>query len=211
MKRCILAAVITMVALGCSQSDPSYDTDMPYGNSVDVEFSRSLWDSMVDSHLAGRYAISSMPYVGEPPHGVVLDTIALRLEMNGNQGAIIIKRNYAGSALSPQMVADNPERYLEAITVMYQRPGYDPDNYDWFWAMYKPDGSLFVGQDGRKIAGRVGKDANYGCIACHKSARGGDLVFSHDRFLGPWLEEEPSKQSEEYFHEYHNNIGLPSF
>ncbi|MCB1809044.1 MAG: hypothetical protein KDJ99_28985, partial [Candidatus Competibacteraceae bacterium] len=61
---------------------------------------------------------------------------------------------------------------------MYQRPGYDPDNNDWFWARYLPDGSLDKNAEGIALAGRVAKaDPPGGCIACHTAAPGGDLVF----------------------------------
>ena len=32
------------------------------------------------------------------------------------------------------------------------------------------------------LAGRVAKGAPKGCIACHRAAPGGDLVFNNDRF-----------------------------
>jgi hypothetical protein len=63
-------------------------------------------------------------------------------------------------------VANHPNQYLGAITVMYQRKeGYDPENNNWFWAKYKPDGSLDKNPKGMALAGRVAKGMPQGCIA----------------------------------------------
>jgi hypothetical protein len=35
---------------------------------------------------------------------------------------------------------------------------------------------------GLQLAGRVAKNPEDGCIACHRLAPGEDLVFLHDRF-----------------------------
>ncbi len=79
-------------------------------------------------------------------------------------------------------MANDPHKYLKAITVMFKRErGYDADNRNWFWAKFKPDGSLDKNPKGVALAGRVMKGANKGCIACHKSAPGGDMVFNFDR------------------------------
>ena len=65
---------------------------------------------------------------------------------------------------------------------MYKRNGYDRDNNDWFWVKFLPDGSLDSNPEGVKLAGRVAKGMSAGCIACHKAAPGGDLVFNNDRY-----------------------------
>lgn len=80
-------------------------------------------------------------------------------------------------------MADDPEGWLKAVTVMYRREkGYDPDNQDWFWAKYGPDGTLDTNPKGIPLAGRVAKGMDAGCIACHAGAPGADMVFNHDRF-----------------------------
>ena len=63
---------------------------------------------------------------------------------------------------------------------MLKRPGYDPDNKDWFWAKYLPDGSLDKNPAGMQLAGMVAKGKPAGCIACHTAAPGGDMVFTSD-------------------------------
>lgn len=59
--------------------------------------------------------------------------------------------------------------------------GYDSDNNDWFWAKYKPNGKLHANPKGMLLAGRVAKGMKAGCIACHKSASGSDMVFVHNK------------------------------
>ena len=70
-------------------------------------------------------------------------------------------------------------------TVMYQRKGYDPDNQDWLWAVFKPTGEVVVNPRGLNMAGRIVggnamPDAPFNCVACHKAAPGDDMVFLHD-------------------------------
>jgi len=98
----------------------------------------------------------------------------------GNTGLAIVKRNYGGEGVSEQNVANNPSKYLKALTVMYKRKGYDADNQDWFWAKFSPDGSLQSNPKGMKLAGRVAKGMPKGCIACHSAAPGGDMIFTRD-------------------------------
>ncbi len=93
-------------------------------------------------------------------------------------------------------VWDDPAAYLAAITVMFKRPGFDPDNQDWFWARYAPDGSLAMTEGGVAMVGRVD-----GCIGCHSAAGGGDYIYVNDwspaqrlkaEILRRWRTPEPS-------------------
>ncbi len=157
----------------------------PFGDPASTEYSQKLWRSLVAANLAGPKAIMSKAYKGQHPHGAVLDTIEGKVTVGGHTGAVIVKRNYGGKDVTIAKVADNPAKYLGAVTVMYKREaGYDADNRDWFWAKYKPDGSLHTNPKGMKLAGRVAKGKPKGCIACHQAAPGGDMVYNHDRFAG---------------------------
>lgn len=152
-----------------------------FGDKEDVEYAAKLWKGLEKAHFVGKYAIYSTPYAGQHPHGAILDTIDGELKVRGQIGAVIIKRNYGGDGVSKESVANDPTKYLEAVTVMYKRKDYDPENGDWFWVKYNPDGSLAKNSKGMPLAGRVAKDTNQGCIACHKTAPGGDFVFNSDR------------------------------
>jgi hypothetical protein len=153
----------------------------PFGGSDDVAYSKQLWKVLTESAYVGKHAINGTPYTGQPPHGAILDTIDGEVTVSGNKGAVIVKRNYGGEGVSKETVANNPDEYLKAVTVMFKRSGYDPENKDWFWAKYKPDGSLHTNPKGMMLAGKVAKGMPQGCIACHQSAAGGDFVFNNDR------------------------------
>ena len=103
-------------------------------------------------------------YVGGPPHGPVRSVV--EGEIDGNN--TIVKFNYGGPEITAKKVADNPDKWLKAITIMKRIPGYNPENKDWFFAKYKPNGDQL----------KVGKVK--GCIECHQSASGNDYTFKHN-------------------------------
>ena len=152
----------------------------PFGGEDDVNYAKQLWNSMSSASYVGDNSIMSTPYTGQHPHGAVLDTIEGPVLMGNKLHHVIIKRNYGGEGVSKMAVANNPAKYLKAVTVMLKREGYDPENNDWFWVKYKADGSLDKNPKGMQLAGRVAKGMPVGCIACHKAATGGDMIFNHD-------------------------------
>jgi|TARA_B110000967_G_scaffold62815_1_gene64600 hypothetical protein len=109
-------------------------------------------------------------YLGGPPHGPVRSVV----EGSINNQKTIVKFNYGGPDITLEKVTKDPKKWLKAITVMQKRLNYDQENQDWFWAKYKPDGTLFV--ENNQV--RMGKDS--GCIGCHQSASGNDLTFKHN-------------------------------
>lgn len=157
--------------------------EKPFGGPDSVAYSQTLWSAMEEAGMAGPGAFQAVPYDGQHPHGAVLQTIEGKLTVDGHTGDFIVKRNYGGEGVSKSKVANDPDQWLKAVTVMFRREsGYDPDNADWFWVKYKPDGSLDMNPKGMKLAGRVAKGKAQGCIACHKAAPGGDYVFNNDRY-----------------------------
>jgi len=152
----------------------------PFGGTDDVAYSTRLWQAMVRAKMVGPNSIMSTPYTGQHPHGAILDTIEGSVTVLDNTGTAIIKRNYGGKDITKQKVADDPAKYLKAVTVMYKRKGYDADDKDWFWVKYKPDGSLHTNPKGMQLAGMIAKGKPKGCISCHTAAPGGDMVFNHD-------------------------------
>jgi hypothetical protein len=157
-------------------------TAAPFGGEDDVAFANRLWQAMVADGLVGTDAIMSTPYEGTHPHGIILDTLDAKTTVDGERNIAIIKRNYGGDGVSKSGVANNPDKYLKAVTVMFKRDGYDTDNKDWFWVKYSPDGSVLNNPKNIPLAGRVAKGMDAGCIACHTPAPGGDMVFNHDRY-----------------------------
>ncbi len=109
---------------------------------------------------------------GISPHGKYLRYYIndIAKEDLNRDGAVIVKENYMEK--SPNMLA--------AVTIMQKRIGYDPENKDWFYVKYAPDGKVMTDEKGRKIAGAVGKGMDEGCVPCHKTAGGGDYLFMTD-------------------------------
>lgn len=97
---------------------------------------------------------------GQSPHGVwhrvygnraLFDVLPLA-EATAPEGSIIVKENF-----------DN-NKELRNLTVMSKISGFDPENGDWFWAMYQPDGTVLA-------EGSPG-----GCISCHSGMRSNDYI-----------------------------------
>jgi len=182
--RIIIAALTGLLVSACTTTADKGSMPMaaPFGGQQDITYAASLWTALTAARLAGPGAVESTPYTGQHPHGAILQNIESILTVGRETGAVIVKRNYGGEGVSKEAVAGNPNAYLKAVTVMFKRAGYDPDNQDWFWAKYKPDGSLDTNPKGMALAGRVAKiDPPAGCIGCHKAAPGGDYVFTHNR------------------------------
>ncbi len=153
----------------------------PFGGDEDVAYAEALWSALQEANLVGEGRTMSAPYTGQHPHGAILDTIDGEVTVDGTTGPVIVKRNYGGEGASKETVWNAPDDYLGAVTVMFKREGYDPDNSDWFWVKYLPSGELDSNPAGVPLAGRVAKGMDQGCIACHAGAPGGDMVFGHDR------------------------------
>ncbi len=164
-------SLVLMVPPAEAQRQPAF------GTPEDVAFAKALWDAMVKASLVGA-GLNSRPYEGTEPHGAVLTTDRARITVNGVTGWVIVKKNFGPPGISVEKVEAEGEKHLKAVTVMFKRPGYDPDNKDWFWVKYRPDGSLDRNPAQRLLAGRIAKGANKGCIACHRNAEGEDYVFS---------------------------------
>ncbi len=177
--RTTLLAFASLTLLGgVSQAD-----DEPFGGPGSVEYAQKLWQALGNANLIGKRATLGKHYQGVHPHGAVLDTIEGTVTVDSQPGHVIVKRNYGGENVSVEKVANAPDKYLGAVTVMFKREaGYDPENGDWFWAKYLPNGDLDKNPKGMPLAGRVAKGKSQGCIACHTGAPGKDMVFLHDRF-----------------------------
>ena len=147
----------------------------PFGGQDDIDYAGNLWQTMLDAGYAGKDGLMSRPYIGQHPHGAILDTISGKIVIGSKLHNIIVKRNYGGETISIARVASEPAKYLQAITVMLERPGYDPEAGNWFWAKYRADGSLDANPEGTLLAGKV-----TACITCHTSAPGGDMIFLRD-------------------------------
>ncbi len=154
----------------------------PFGSHNDISFAKKLWSKMAMMGYVGKHSITTMPYIGKPPHGKVLSVIEGKIKVDGFMGDLIIKKNFRGGGLSVEDVINHPKKYLASITVMFRKKGFDPADKDWFWVKYKPNGEIMANPKGMRLAGKVAKGMPTGCISCHKAAPGGDFVYIHDRF-----------------------------
>jgi len=156
----LLIAAVTFVAVGVAQDGedpkkPFEEKFWSYLQKADYAEKFSPWPGMEDDYYPGR-----------APHGAHLKMYVNRPVTENPSDpphkSVIVKENY------------NEAKELAAITVMYRSKDYDPDNNDWYWVKYQPDGTVAKMKD-MKLAGKVD-----GCIQCHSSAKGGDYVFAND-------------------------------
>lgn len=174
-KKALSAVLLSLVLTGvgwvgvAAQSSFGTDEHQSYGDA--------LWAALSEKNFVGEDAIMSKTYEGTNPHGTVLVTLVGNAEVNGDNGTVIVKRNYGGPGATMDSVSDNPEEYLMATTVMFQREGYAPENDDWFWAKYLPDGSYDTAPNGAALVG-----SPTGCVSCHSTAPGDDMVFLNNGY-----------------------------
>lgn len=174
----VVAAAVFAFGIGATAQ-----AGMPFGSQGDVDYAAVLWKSLEANRLAGKGAIATTPYEGMAPHGAILETIETTIGVKGHIGTAIVKRNYGPENIEKEQVANEGAKHLKAVTVMFRRAqGYDPENNNWFWVKYAPNGIVLKNPKGVPLAGMVGKGMDAGCIACHKAAPGGDSVFNHDRY-----------------------------
>jgi len=156
---------------------------IPMGSSADRDDAEHLWAVLKHEKLVGMNMKSSRVYPGSKPHGKFLQTLHKKITVKGHTGMVIVKRNFGGPGVSSKSVKANPEKYLKALTVMFKREvGYDIEDKDWFYAKYKPNGTLFTKSKMMMdiaLAGRVAKGKDEGCISCHLAAPSGDFVFAN--------------------------------
>lgn len=180
MKKLLLATAAVMSLAG----NASVAQDMPFGSADDAAYAQLIWDVMQANRLAGPDMIRSTPYEGTDPHGMMLETFYTTATINGHTGDLVVKRNFGPEGVSADEVLSAPDKHLGAITVMFRREaGYDPEDQDWFWVKFLPDGSLDKAPNGMQLAGMVAKGADTGCISCHTGAAP-DMVFTSDHLQG---------------------------
>lgn len=152
---------------------------IPYGDQQNVAYSQELWAALAKAQLVGGNAKPDKLYAFKGKgHAPILETVSSTVWVRGQKGKVVVKRNYGPSGVSIGNVNANRGKYLKAIDVMYRREaGYDPDNNDWFWVKYKPDGTVKANPIGVKLAGRVAKGMEKGCIACHSKVKEKGYVF----------------------------------
>jgi len=156
----------------------------PFGNPEDISFGQKLWNTLEKNRLVGKDSFHPMPHETPPPHGNIVETLDGLVEIDKRRGVAIVKKNFGKrDETTLEQVTNSPAKYLTSITVMFKREkGYDPENKNWFWAKFFPNGKLMKNPKGLALAGRVAKGSDKACIACHSAAPGDDYVYIHDRY-----------------------------
>ncbi len=185
MKKFVMAAAVSGV-LAFGTGAAMAQMKAPFGSDDDAAYAAQVWGAMTKANLAGPNQIHTFPYEGTDPHGKMLETFYTHATIDGHTGALIVKRNYGPEGVDADTVlGPMGSKHLGAVTVMFKREkGYDADNQDWFWAKFLPDGSLDKNAKGMRLAGKVAKGLDVGCIACHAGAPGGDYLFTTDAPVG---------------------------
>ncbi|MBD3289684.1 hypothetical protein GF337_12835 [candidate division KSB1 bacterium] len=181
MKNSLKAVVIFVAFLTFALSMILVSGDekqMPFGGEKDVQFAEAAWQAMEGYE---NWPMKSGFLEGSSPHGKVVRLYYNMISVDGKPYHVVIKDNFGGEGITIEKAAESPDDYFGAATVMIQREeGYDPDNQNWFWAKYMADGSLDENARGMKMAGKVAKGMNVGCIACHADAKDNDFLFTND-------------------------------
>jgi hypothetical protein len=134
------------------------------------EIAADLWKLMKTENYRDRWNMwpgKVALHQGTPPHGALLTTYinsigyesVFKKEKELPAGTIIAMENYV------------EDKTLEAITVMYNLVPFDPENGNWFWVKFAPDGKpIKMERDGETItlAGKVTE-----CIECHSASSSG--------------------------------------
>jgi hypothetical protein len=173
-----IAIVLAFVPACGSEEEMEKTMPIPFGGEEDVAFASAAWEAMSGYQA---WAITSDAYKSAAPHGMFVKIYYNVVNVDGKPYHVIVKDNFGGEEATLEMVEKMPADHLMAVTVMVQREaGYDPDNKDWFWVKYAPDGTVDKNPQGMALAGRVAKGMKAGCIACHAKAADGDYIFIND-------------------------------
>ena len=99
------------------------------GGESDVSFAALLWGQIVKFGQAGEGTVMAFTCEGVDPHGKMLETFHSTATVDGNTGALVIKRNYGPEVVGIDEVLGDPAGHLGALTVMFAREaGYDDEN-----------------------------------------------------------------------------------
>ncbi len=169
---CICVAGLT----ACSGDDSEADSEelvvsgfslMPESAGEDaVPVADQLWQELKDVYPSWElYPGTTEKQEGASPHGM---NVTIRYSGGDpaapSDGLIVLKENFGEGG------------ELGAVTVMRRVADFDPDNEDWFYAKYLPDGSLDQTPDGMPLAGAVEPEPGAACRGCHRSAPGDDFL-----------------------------------
>lgn len=144
-------------------------SDANFGTPEDIALAEKLLADL-EGHMDEWSGFNGheAPEPADPPHGPFVRYYA-NLEASINPGVVP-----HGSTLALHNLHDNDPTRINSLTVMQRIPGYNPDHYDWFWAVFSSQGQLVHDERGVALAGRIDS-----CIGCHAQAVGFDYLFGN--------------------------------
>ena len=159
--RYLWAVAVVVVMAGCSATSEEPVLEPLEAEGITTEI---LWERITEESDYTSYAYwpgheGERP--GQAPHGVLHRIHVNRTLLEALPAAD--KRAPAGSIIVKDSL--DASGNLINITVMAKVDGYSPENGDWYWAMYGPDGMA-----------RAGGELN-GCITCHEGLKSNDYVI----------------------------------
>src|SRR6056297_2376616 len=156
----LTAAAAGLLLLGCSQKE-QLTLEPLDKEEINAE---TLWLRITEENPYTNYEYwpgheGMQP--GQAPHGPYHKVFVNRTliealpaeSQTAPHGTLIVKENY------------NTDEQLNAITVMAKVKQFAPDDGNWFWANYAPDGTV-------KVSGQVSS-----CIECHAGMKSNDYVI----------------------------------
>jgi hypothetical protein len=153
-----------------------HDADGHGAGENDVEFAAELWTALKDKSLVGEGRNGGQVYNGFSPHGTIVEYTNGNAKVDNYTGEVHVKHNYGGTGVTVAKVNADKDKWTKAITVIYQREGgYDPENDDWYWVKFMPDGTLHKDEADKPMAGKLES-----CISCHAKAGGSDYLWKND-------------------------------
>ncbi len=156
-----------LLSCGGRAEEPSLDPLLK-----DAVSGKVIWDRITVESSYKDYAEwpkDSGLQPGQSPHGVWHRVFANRtllealpaVDSTAPEGSLIVKENFDSS------------KNLGSITVMAKVKDYNPENGDWYWAMFDPEGNVL--QEG----------SPGGCISCHAGMRSNDFVIINPLDMAP--------------------------
>jgi hypothetical protein len=156
-------------AVKSEQQQPSPDAKDLWSQITKTEQHYRSWKHYPEKGKEGLYpAIERGPTPAKNPHGGymklfvndITEKAAHKTEGGPDMpnGAVLVMENYR-----------RDKETLYSVTVMYKVDGFAPEQGNWFWASYDPEGKVME-------AGKV-----QGCIDCHRVRKDNDWRFAGSR------------------------------
>lgn len=155
----VFLLIVGLVFTGYVFAQPKKD------KSKDELSGTALWERLKKENYSKywkKWPGTTELYPGPEPHGAFLTTYVNEPAYKAIAGK---KGKFPEGALIVQDNFDKNKK-LKTVDVMFKVKGYNPQDGDWFWVQYKPDGRVMS-------EGKIDE-----CIKCHAAQKTNDYVFT---------------------------------